>query len=207
MKIFKKLLAVILSVVMAAAVMPVASAQESYPVVFVAGYTSSQMFVERGTENEVKVWKQDVADKVIDAVKSEIPGVIAGALLALIGINSPLFKVLDPYVNDLIEYMRLNDDGTSKYDVELYPHSVEDTRLDRLKESFSETEFVAVNDICGEFRMIKSPDEIEKIKTAQSITDAAFTHILTFIKEGVTEREIAAELEYFVKLIVDILLK
>ena len=134
MKIFKKLLAVILCVVMAAAVMPVASAEESYPVVFVAGYTSSQMFVERGTENEVKVWKQDVADKVIDAVKSEIPGVIAGALLALIGINSPLFKVLDPYVNDLIEYMRLNDDGTSKYDVELYPHSVEDTRLDRLKE-------------------------------------------------------------------------
>ena len=134
MKIFKKLLAVILCVVMAAAVVPVASAEESYPVVFVAGYTSSQMFVERGTENEVKVWKQDVADKVIDAVKSEIPGVIAGALLALIGINSPLFKVLDPYVNDLIEYMRLNDDGTSKYDVELYPHSVEDTRLDRLKE-------------------------------------------------------------------------
>ena len=72
-------------------------------------------------------------------------------------------------------------------------------RLDSLKNKFAEFEFVAVNDICGEFRMIKSPDEIEKIKTAQSITDAAFTHILGFIKAGVTEREIAAELEYFVK--------
>ena len=73
------------------------------------------------------------------------------------------------------------------------------SRLEKLKEKFPGTEFAAMDDICGEFRMIKSPDEIEKIKTAQSITDAAFTHILTFIKEGVTEREIAAELEYFVK--------
>ena len=134
MKIFKKILAVVLCLVMVTAVIPIASAEENYPVVFVAGYTSSQMFVDRGTQNEVKVWKQDVADKVLDAVKNEIPGVLAGALLALIGINAPLFKVLDPYVNDLIEYMRLNDDGTSKYNVELYPHSVEDTRLDKLKE-------------------------------------------------------------------------
>ncbi len=135
MKILKKLLAVVLCFAVAAAILPVAvSAEENYPVVFVAGYTSSQMFVDRGTENEVKVWKQDVADKVLDAVKSEIPGVLFGIPLALIGINKPLFRTLDPYVNDLIEYMRLNDDGTSKYDVELYPHSVEDTRLDRLKE-------------------------------------------------------------------------
>ncbi len=134
MKALKKLLSVLLCLIMAAAIMPAASAEEDYPVVFVAGYTSSQMFVNRGTENEVKVWKQDVAEKVLDAVKSEIPGVLAGAGLALAGINSPLFKTLDPYVNDLIEYMRLNDDGTSKYDVELYPHAVEDTRLDKLKE-------------------------------------------------------------------------
>ena len=134
MKICKKLLCVLLCLVLTAVIIPSASAEENFPVVFVAGYTSSQMFVNRGTENEVKVWKQDVAEKVLDAVKAEIPGVAAGAGLAIAGINKPLFKTLQPYVNDLIEYMQLNDDGTSKYDVELYPHSVEDTRLDRLKE-------------------------------------------------------------------------
>ncbi len=72
-------------------------------------------------------------------------------------------------------------------------------RLETLKEKLPGYNFVPENNICGEFRMIKSPDELEKIKTAQSITDAAFSHILGLIKEGVTEREIAAELEYFIK--------
>lgn len=134
MKIFRKLLCAVLCVIIVLAAVPFAGAAQDCPVVFVAGYTSSQMYVYRGTENEVKVWKQDVADKVIDAVKSEIPGVLAGAGLAVAGINKPLFKTLQPYVNDLIEYMQLNDDGSSKYPVELYPHSVEDTRLDKLKE-------------------------------------------------------------------------
>lgn len=134
MKIFKKAICIVLCLLLTAAVMPLASADDNgCPTVFVAGYTSSQMFVNRGTDKEVKVWKQDVAEKVLDAVKSEIPGVLAGAGLAAAGINSPLFKTLQPYVNDLIEYMQLNDDGTSKYAVELYPHSVEDTRLDKLR--------------------------------------------------------------------------
>jgi Xaa-Pro aminopeptidase len=72
-------------------------------------------------------------------------------------------------------------------------------RLELLKEKLAGYAFIPENNICGEFRMIKSPDEIDKIKAAQSITDAAFTYILSFIKEGVTERDIAAELEYFVK--------
>lgn len=134
MKGLKRIVAVVLCLLLTAVSVPVAFAQENYPVVFVAGYTSSQMFVNRGTENEVKVWKQDVAEKVIDAIKSEIPGVLAGAGLAVVGVNKPLFKTLQPYVNDLIEYMQLNADGTSKYPVELYPHSVEDTRLDKLRE-------------------------------------------------------------------------
>lgn len=51
--------------------------------------------------------------------------------------------------------------------------------------------------ICAEARRHKSKKEIENIKAAQAITDAAFAHILKFIREGVTETEIAAELEYF----------
>jgi Xaa-Pro aminopeptidase len=72
-------------------------------------------------------------------------------------------------------------------------------RLELLKEKLEGFDFVPLNNICGEFRMVKSADELEKIKAAQAITDAAFSHILGFIKEGVREREIAAELEYFVK--------
>ena len=50
-----------------------------------------------------------------------------------------------------------------------------------------------------QLRMIKSPEEVKKIEASQQITDAAFQHILTFIKEGVTEREVALEIEYFMR--------
>lgn len=48
-------------------------------------------------------------------------------------------------------------------------------------------------------RMIKDESEIDSIKAAQAITDAAFTHVLGYIKAGVSERDIAAELEYFMR--------
>lgn len=48
-----------------------------------------------------------------------------------------------------------------------------------------------------ELRRTKSRAELENILAAQSIAQSAFEHICTFIKEGVTEREIALELDYF----------
>ena len=48
-------------------------------------------------------------------------------------------------------------------------------------------------------RAIKSEWELGKIAEAQAITDKAFAHILGFIKEGVTEKEIALELEFFMR--------
>ena len=48
-------------------------------------------------------------------------------------------------------------------------------------------------------RMIKSPEEVKKIEASQEITDAAFQHILPYIKEGVTERDLALEIEFFMR--------
>ena len=52
-------------------------------------------------------------------------------------------------------------------------------------------------EIINSLRAVKSEEETEKIKKAQAIAEKAFEHILGFIKEGVTEREIALELDYF----------
>ncbi len=49
----------------------------------------------------------------------------------------------------------------------------------------------------NEIRSIKEPQEIEKIRTAQSIAEKAFEHICNFIKEGKTEKEIQLELDYY----------
>ena len=61
-------------------------------------------------------------------------------------------------------------------------------------------------EICGgkelsaaiaEMRETKSPDEIEKIKAAQKLTDETFAYILEYIEAGMTEREIALEMEFY----------
>ncbi len=51
-------------------------------------------------------------------------------------------------------------------------------------------------DIC-DLRMVKDAEEIELMRHAQKITDAAFTHICGFIKPGLTEQQIRVELENF----------
>lgn len=49
-------------------------------------------------------------------------------------------------------------------------------------------------------RMIKDAEEIEYTKKACEITDKCFTHICNYIKKGMTEKEIALEIERYFKL-------
>ncbi|MDR2721633.1 MAG: M24 family metallopeptidase, partial [Coriobacteriaceae bacterium] len=48
-----------------------------------------------------------------------------------------------------------------------------------------------------ELRAVKDADEVRRLKAAQAITDAAFAHIVSFIKAGMSEREVKIELEDF----------
>ncbi len=48
-------------------------------------------------------------------------------------------------------------------------------------------------------RSVKTQSEVDSIVAAQRIAEKAFDHILGFIKEGVTDLEIAAELEYYMR--------
>lgn len=56
-----------------------------------------------------------------------------------------------------------------------------------------------LSETISRLRMIKSDYEVENMEKAQAITDAAFDHILGFIKPGVAERDVALEIEYFMK--------
>lgn len=51
----------------------------------------------------------------------------------------------------------------------------------------------------AEQRVLKESSEIEKIWDAARIADAAFLHILDFLKPGRQEKEIALELEFFMR--------
>ena len=49
----------------------------------------------------------------------------------------------------------------------------------------------------SEIRTVKKDEQVNTIIKAQRIAEKAFDYILTFIKEGVTEKEVALTLEYF----------
>lgn len=57
--------------------------------------------------------------------------------------------------------------------------------------------FLETNDLVLNLRAVKDADEIRRMKEAQAVTDAAFAHIVEFIRPDVTEREIQLELDGF----------
>ncbi len=46
-------------------------------------------------------------------------------------------------------------------------------------------------------RSVKDAAELDRMRAAQAVTDAAFAHIVDFIKPGMTEREVQLELDWF----------
>ena len=55
---------------------------------------------------------------------------------------------------------------------------------------------VPMNKQISSFRAVKEPYELQRMRKAQEITDAAFTQVLTKIQVGMTEKELCAELIY-----------
>jgi Xaa-Pro aminopeptidase len=60
-------------------------------------------------------------------------------------------------------------------------------------------EFVAAPPLTDRLRMVKDPDELEKLRDSIALNDAAFAHLARHLEEGCTERELAWELERFVR--------
>ena len=57
--------------------------------------------------------------------------------------------------------------------------------------------FVETDGLCVNLRAVKDEDEIARMRAAQAITDAAFAHIVGYMRPGMTERQVQVELEDF----------
>ena len=71
--------------------------------------------------------------------------------------------------------------------------------LANLQKRMPEVEFVPTGDMFSQIRCCKTEDEVENIIAAQRIAEGAFQHILSVIHYDMTETEVAAELEYYMK--------
>lgn len=108
-----------------------------------------------------------------------------------------LFKKLEDTLSNLIKKHNI------KYTI-FESDSISLSNANNLKEIFEKNNAIAylnkdLDKIINNIRMIKSPDEINKIKASQEITENSFNHILTKIKPGITEKEIALELEFYMR--------
>ncbi|KUP34261.1 Xaa-Pro dipeptidase [Bacillus halotolerans] len=63
----------------------------------------------------------------------------------------------------------------------------------------SEAELVPVAESVEKLRLIKSNEEIKILEEAAKIADDAFSHILTFMKPGISEIAVANELEFYMR--------
>ncbi|HHU72178.1 MAG TPA: aminopeptidase P family protein [Clostridiales bacterium] len=96
-------------------------------------------------------------------------------------------------INDI-----LKEDGINKLAFE--SEDMLFATYNKLKDKLLVDELLPLGDDITRLRRIKTPKELEYIKKAEAIGDSVFTEILNFIKPGMTELEIAARIEYLLKI-------
>ena len=69
------------------------------------------------------------------------------------------------------------------------------SQYESLKKKLKRAKLIGLKNTIEDLRVVKSPEEIGYIKKAVEIAELAFKKTLYKIKEGITEREVACELE------------
>lgn len=64
---------------------------------------------------------------------------------------------------------------------------------------FQHSKFTNVSDFFARLRTVKSSDEIRFMSDCARIADAGFEHIKSCVRPGVSERDVAAELDFFLR--------
>lgn len=66
---------------------------------------------------------------------------------------------------------------------------------DALNKKRLPTQLIPLNGLIESLRAVKEPEEIERIKKASAIADAAYEHVAGIIRTGMTEKNVAWEIE------------
>ncbi|KGX87443.1 M24 family metallopeptidase [Pontibacillus marinus] len=112
--------------------------------------------------------------------------------------EAPSYSVVDHKREEITEIVRLMEDYSfSNLGIELDHISAQ--QYLQLNEQTTNKEFLGIDQQLSDVRMLKDDSEIQSLQKAVKICDQAFEHITTFIKPGLTEKEIGLELETFMR--------
>ncbi len=84
--------------------------------------------------------------------------------------------------------------GRVGFEAEHLPYAA----LERLRE-LAPAEWVPTKGVIERLRLKKTPEEVERIRKAQALAEEALAHALGLLKPGVEEREVALEIEFFLR--------
>ena len=120
-----------------------------------------------------------------DARYSEaVKTLVSDFKLIEISLNNPVKKVL----KHLVKKHRIKHVAFEGHDISFLEHK-------KLLMDFNDSNHRSLESL----RIIKTAEEISKIEKACNIGDDAFKHILKRIKLGISEKEVAYEIEFFIK--------
>lgn len=108
------------------------------------------------------------------------------------------FEIIE-YKDSLIETLKMQVNSCNFKVLGFENEYMSCASYNKYSQSLIGVEFIGLGMVIDELRTIKDEIEIKKIQRAVSLGDKAFEHVLGYIKEGVREIEIAAEIEYFLK--------
>ena len=122
----KKTVAFLLSIIMVFSVFAVAVNAEyemkgnltDYPVIMVPGYSGTELVMINEDGSETRVWGLNM-DSVFDRVMNRIMDLAKGLVLTIDGNAEYLGKTVGEELEAELEYMKMNPDGTSKYNVKI----------------------------------------------------------------------------------------
>ncbi len=106
--------------------------------------------------------------------------------------------------NNLRENLKELVEGTGINKIFLEGNNISFSKAMYFKELFNDLNIESIMDgtldeFINEMRMIKTPEEIKKIKESQRLTDEAFDYIIKKIRVGMSEKDIALDIEYFIR--------
>jgi len=84
--------------------------------------------------------------------------------------------------------------GRVGFEAEHLPYAA----LERLREMVP-VEWVPTKGVIERLRLKKTPEEVARIRKAQALAEKALEHALDLLKPGVEEREVALEIEFFLR--------
>ncbi len=111
----------------------------------------------------------------------------------------PGYEIIEAFGQKAYEFIKQTCEETGAKRIWFEDDTLTFKEYTDIKAALDPLELVPDSGSIAKPRILKTPKEVNNIRKAAKLADKGFLHILDFIRPGVTEREIALELEFFLR--------